>query len=367
MRKALSPLLATSACLLLAGYGAGSAAAKQKAGSGSPRTAPALKVVFAMPSSAARGDHPITVRVSSPLPKTVPKADEPRLSPALAGHWSKTGQKTLLFTPASAYSQGVHVSVTVPAALRSANGEHLKQPYQFSYTVNSYSPTRLVQLLAQLDYLPVTFHPAAHSSAPKLSDRLGQMQAAFSPPRGSFVFGKGWPAQLEDLWEHDRPEVLDGAIRAFEDQHDMTMDGVAGPEVWAALLQAAVAKQRNTAGYTYAVASEGSPETLTIWHNGSEVLHSLANTGVAGAETETGTYPVYEKLQSQVMKGTNLDGSTYADPVSWVSYFHGGDAVHYFDRASYGYPQSLGCVELPSTTAESSYGYLTYGSLVTVA
>jgi hypothetical protein len=68
-----------------------------------------------------------------------------------------------------------------------------------------------------------------------------------------------------------------------------------------------------------------------------------------------------------VMQGTNLDGSTYADQVYWVSYFHGGDAVHYFDRGSYGWPQSLGCVELPSTTAQASYGYLTYGSLVTVA
>ena len=31
----------------------------------------------------------------------------------------------------------------------------------------------------------------------------------------------------------------------------------------------------------------------------------------------------------------------------WISYFNGGDAVHYFDRAAYGYEQSLGCVELP--------------------
>jgi lipoprotein-anchoring transpeptidase ErfK/SrfK len=52
--------------------------------------------------------------------------------------------------------------------------------------------------------------------------------------------------------------------------------------------------------------------------------------------------------------------------VSWISYFNGGDAVHYFVRGSYGWPQSLGCVELPETAAKSAYGYLTYGSLVTV-
>ena len=66
------------------------------------------------------------------------------------------------------------------------------------------------------------------------------------------------------------------------------------------------------------------------------------------------------------MKGTNPDGSKYADPVYWISYFNGGDAVHYFDRASYGFYQSLGCVELPWTPAKFIWSYLTYGTLVTV-
>jgi lipoprotein-anchoring transpeptidase ErfK/SrfK len=75
---------------------------------------------------------------------------------------------------------------------------------------------------------------------------------------------------------------------------------------------------------------------------------------------------VYEKLQFQIMQGTNPDGSHYADPVSWVSYFNGGDAVHYFPRGSFGFPQSLGCVELPYTAAKQAYPYLPYGTLVTV-
>lgn len=108
------------------------------------------------------------------------------------------------------------------------------------------------------------------------------------------------------------------------------------------------------------------PETLTIWHDGREVFSSPANTGIPVSPTATGTFPVYEKLQSQVMQGVNPDGSHYADPVSWVSYFNGGDAVHYFDRGSYGWPQSLGCVELPSSAAAEAYPYLPYGTLVTV-
>ena len=66
------------------------------------------------------------------------------------------------------------------------------------------------------------------------------------------------------------------------------------------------------------------------------------------------------------MKGTNPDGSKYADPVAWVAYFHGGEAVHNFPRYSYGFPQSLGCVELPWAPAKRVWPYLTYGTLVTV-
>jgi lipoprotein-anchoring transpeptidase ErfK/SrfK len=96
------------------------------------------------------------------------------------------------------------------------------------------------------------------------------------------------------------------------------------------------------------------------------VLDSAANTGTADAPTPVGTFPVYEKLPFQVMRGTNPDGSHYADPVRWVSYFNGGSAVHYFQRRSYGYRQSVGCVELPYAAARQSYTELPYGTLVTV-
>jgi hypothetical protein len=124
--------------------------------------------------------------------------------------------------------------------------------------------------------------------------------------------------------------------------------------------------QRNPNGYTYALASQYSPENLKIWHNGRLVFSSPANTGIAAAPTVDGTFPVYLRYYFQIMKGTNPDGSKYADPVYNVSYFNGGDAVHYFARGSYGWYQSLGCVELPWDASKKAYRYLTYGSLVTV-
>ncbi len=153
---------------------------------------------------------------------------------------------------------------------------------------------------------------------------------------------------------------------AFESQHGMPLNHTAGPRVWSALLRAEARKQRNAKGYTYAVARKGSPETLTVWHNGAVVLKTLANTGIPVSPTVDGTFPVYLRFQFTIMSGFNPDGSHYSDPVWWVSYFNGGDAVHYFPRATYGWPQSLGCVELPWGPAKKAWPYLTYGSLVSV-
>ena len=66
------------------------------------------------------------------------------------------------------------------------------------------------------------------------------------------------------------------------------------------------------------------------------------------------------------MTGVDPDGTHYADPVQFVSYFNGGDALHYMPRAQYGYPQSVGCVELPYSSAETIWPYTLIGSLVTV-
>jgi L,D-transpeptidase catalytic domain len=98
------------------------------------------------------------------------------------------------------------------------------------------------------------------------------------------------------------------------------------------------------------------------------VLSTAVNTGIASAPTATGTYPVFEHLPVTTMSGTNPDGSHYSDPgIQWVSYFNGGDALHSFTRAQYGFPQSLGCVEMPLGPASQVYPYTPIGTLVTVS
>ena len=122
----------------------------------------------------------------------------------------------------------------------------------------------------------------------------------------------------------------------------------------------------NPNGFSYAVASESAPESLTVWHDGIVVETTPANTGGSGTPTARGTFPVYLRFRNQVMRGTDPDGETYADPVQFVAYFNGGDALHYMPRASYGDPQSLGCVELPFAAASVVWPYMALGSLVTV-
>ena len=104
--------------------------------------------------------------------------------------------------------------------------------------------------------------------------------------------------------------------------------------MWSDLLTAVAKGKNNPNGYTYALASQHYPETLTIWHNGQVVLKTLANTGIPASPTVDGTFPVYLKYYFSYMKGTNPDGSKYDDPVYYANYFNGGDAVHQFDRYS---------------------------------
>jgi hypothetical protein len=122
-------------------------------------------------------------------------------------------------------------------------------------------------------------------------------------------------------------------------------------------------------GYSFVMVHEASSgETTTLWHNGQTIITTPANTGAAGAETALGTYPVFEHLASTTMSGTNPDGSTYVDPgILWVSYFNGGDALHYYPRGGYGYPQSNGCVEMPEAAAAKIWPYTPIGALVDVS
>ena len=154
----------------------------------------------------------------------------------------------------------------------------------------------------------------------------------------------------------------------FQDTHRLTVDALAGPDVWKQLVSDAIAGKRRDDGYSYVYVHRNLPQSLNLWHNGHSVVTTPVNTGIASRPTDPGTFPVYSHLRVTTMSGTNPDGSHYSDPgIPWVSYFNGGDALHGFTRAQYGFPQSLGCVEMTATDAGRVYPFTPIGTLVNVA
>jgi hypothetical protein len=366
---------------------AGSGHRRQRQAQGSPRHtqaagATALSVVSVSPNRGAKGvdgANPVRVQFSAPVAASSPV---PALRPRVPGRWSRTGTM-LLFTPSVPLEPGRAFTLHIPggrSGVRSATGGVLAKSMHVAFRTQGWSTLRLEQLLAQLHFLPLTWVPqSSHlpgsatrtapgsSGGPLNRSRAAQLAAVYSPPPGTFTWRRGYPTTLTSLWRPGKAGlILTGAVMAFEAQHHMTLNHTAGPRVWAALLKAVAKNQHNSLGYTYAVARKGTPETLTVWHNSHVILHTLANTGIPAAPTADGTFPVYLRFQFTIMSGFNPDGSHYSDPVWWVSYFNGGDAVHYFPRASYGFPQSLGCVELQWGPAKYVWPYMNYGTLVSV-
>ena len=162
--------------------------------------------------------------------------------------------------------------------------------------------------------------------------------------------------------------------------------------------------------WVYVTKASGTrqPEQLHIWQGDGSgwMWNTLVNTGVMGS-TPNGTWPIYQRLPSTTMRGvfpipvsrlayaalkdqqaqvSQWTGSTlmqpaygmvnghpvrwqpYNDPgIKWVNYFDDGRGIHYYPRASYGFPQSAGCVEEPRKAAQIIYGLLHYGVPVTVS
>jgi peptidoglycan hydrolase-like protein with peptidoglycan-binding domain len=302
-------------------------------------------------------DASVTVQLSDPVATASP---QPTLTPPVAGSWQLLTPTTFTFVAAAPFVPSATETITVPATVESTDGRTLGTAATSQFTVGTGTTLRLQQLLATLGYLPVAFSPAAPLTAP---------QEAANAQAGTFSWRFSEPTALTSLWTEGSPNtVTRGAVMAFESVHGLKTDGQAGPAVWTDLLADAAAGSLDPHPYDYVYVTKDLPETATVYSNGAAVYSTLANTGVAGAPTADGTFPVYERFLTTTMTGTNPDGSKYSDPgIPWVSYFNGGDALHGYVRGSYGFPQSDGCVEMPPAHAEVVYPLTPIGTLVTVA
>ncbi len=224
----------------------------------------------------------------------------------------------------------------------------------------------LQQSLARLGYMGAALHPRydVHIASGR-ETRREAAEHAFHPPRGALA-----PDPSDAPRCPDRPAGRDHARCARPSTRPTaarSSTGEPNAATWASLLYDESAGRRDPQSYTWVTVSESEPERLYL-HRGDRVPFStLVNTGVAGAETQTGIFPIYARYVSTTMAGEDPGGAKYDVPdVPWVNYFNGGDAVHGYPRESYGFPQSNGCVELPIEAARTVFGMLQIGDIVDV-
>ena len=311
---------------------------------------------------------PIRLTFSTPVDQALGGA-LPRIRPRTSGRWRRLDSHTLLFVPSglgAPFATTLRVELPRRVAVTNRSGRSLRTARSIAWTVPPGSFLRLQQLLAQAGYLPLEWIPAG---APVRRTAPAQVQAAINPPKGRFTWRfPNNPPELRALWSEGSPnQITRGAVMMFQDTHRLTVDALPGRQVWRALLTDAIAGKRRPDGYSYVYVHSSVPQSLTLWHDGQTVLSSPGNTGVPAAPTKLGTFPVFEHIPVGTMSGTNPDGSHYHDPgIRYISYFNGGEAIHAFNRASFGTPQSLGCVELPLAAAAKVWPYTPIGTLVTV-
>ena len=303
----------------------------------------------------------ITVTFSQPV--TLGKVT-PQLTPHVAGKWVLKDSHTLVFSLDSPLVPASHEVLSIPggaSGMRSAGGAELSTGSTASFNVAQGDMLRVQQLLAGLNFLPLGFAPTGPAPSPA--------DLATDQP-GSFSWRwPNMPTALTSLWvQGSTNEISKAAIEAFETQNGIGVDGIAGPAVWTALINDTINHKVDATPYVYVLVNKVEPENLTLWNNGVAQYDGIpVNTGAPGADTTDGSYAVFEHVRYSDMKGTNVDGSTYNDPnVPYASYFNGGDALHGFIRASYGSPQSNGCVEMSYADAALVWALTPIGTLVTV-
>jgi hypothetical protein len=326
----------------------------------------AMVLLSTAPGNVLAANAPLRLRFSDPVAKTLGKR-LPALDPVTPGRWRQTDAHTLEFRP-SGYGFGLdsHVRLKLPAPVTVAVGGSRQPTRTLAWKTAQASELRLEELLALLRYLPLQWR-ADVADAPRTT--AGQLAAAVDPPQGRFTWRyPNVPPELARLWQPGTYNVIvRGAIMAFQNEHDLTVDGFAGRDVWRALIADVIEGKPRDTGYSYVYVHSSVPQSLNLWHDGDLILTSPGNTGVPAAPTQLGTFPVFEHIPVGTMSGTNPDGSHYHDPgIRWISYFNGGEGIHAFNRASFGTPQSLGCVELPLAAAAKVWPYTPIGTLVTV-
>lgn len=230
-----------------------------------------------------------------------------------------------------------------------------------STTTTSSPPSTTATSSTTTSTTTTTLAPGRTKKAPRVNPTVLR--------RGRYVWRfPALPGAFKSQWRAGTNNViLRGALMHFQSLHNLPANGSMDGTTWRALVAAALAHRYNPMAYNVVYVNKALPQKLTLYQNGKAIFTSPVNTGISVAPTANGTFPVYLRYSSTTMSGTLPDGKPYHDTgIPWTSYFNGGDALHGFIRSSYGWPQSLGCVEMPFADAKVVWERTPIGTLVTV-
>jgi hypothetical protein len=323
---------------------------------------PSTRIVGLPPAVLHSGTDDLTIKLNASALASNPP---PTLQPSVAGSWTTWGAHET-FTPTYSFAVCGSYTLTIPAGTAAAGEAALRHSHTLNFAVACPSVKALQEALARLGYLPYWLESFSGVGLDVPLTTAMASERAYALPHG---------------WLHreyrDAPSLavgkLDpttsGALAVWEQDHDVPVGTAPDAAIWGKLVREEALGHGNPRPYTWVTVTENTqPELLKVHENRRVVITSPTNTGVPGAATQTGEFPIYVRYTSTTMIGTNVDGTHYDDPgVPWVNYFNGGDAVHGYPRASYGFPQSNGCVELPIATAERVYSQLMVGDMVDVS
>jgi L,D-transpeptidase catalytic domain len=109
-------------------------------------------------------------------------------------------------------------------------------------------------------------------------------------------------------------------------------------------------------------------QTLAVYDNYQMIYATVVATGAKPLYTRPGLFPIYKKLDTEIMSGERgTPEFYYLEDVPWTMYFDKARALHgAYWRARLGFPQSHGCVNLSPGDAHWLFNWANVGDLVWV-
>ena len=214
-----------------------------------PRSKRPVVLVSPGPEVRAKPLAPIRLTFSEPVRRLF-AGRRPTVVPTAAGRWLALDDHTLVFQPSgSGLPFNSQVAVRLPSALliASETGAHTHVSTSVRVSIAPCVVSASAATACPGGLLAACL-AAGEGGGCRGETMRGELAAAVDPPAGHF----GWKySTARTSSRHSgrpakRDEITRGAVMMFQDEHHLAVDGIAGPQVWHALLSDAVAGARRT-------------------------------------------------------------------------------------------------------------------------